>query len=268
MDSKRPLSSFRLLSFDIFGTLIDWETGVYEALKPLVQRLDDSNLLKTDRKKLGDLYSKHERAVQMSNPGLAYNLVTKAAYESLAREIQSLPTPEHLLEEESTAFGSSVSRWPPFPDTVAAMRRLKQKGYKLVPLSNVDRSSFSNTLAGPMAGLREGLAPDEPFFDAIYTAQDVGSYKPDLRNFEYLVSHVKSEFGIEAADILHVAQGLHHDHEPAKKMGLNSVWIARGSGSSSMGTDVSEYLEGGKVAFGWRFDDLAGLADAVEASPL
>ena len=143
MDCKRPLSTFRLLSFDIFGTLIDWETGIHEALEPLVQRLDDSNPLKTDRKKLGDLYGKHERAIQVDNPRLAYNLVVKEAYERLARETQSLPATEPLLDKESTAFGNSVGRWPPFPDTVAAMRRLKKKGYKLVPLSNVDREPQS-----------------------------------------------------------------------------------------------------------------------------
>ncbi|EEQ28653.1 hypothetical protein McanMca71_001267 [Microsporum canis] len=268
MDSSRPLSSFRLLSFDIYGTLIDWETGIQEALKPLSQRLDDANPLKADPKKLGDAYSRHERAVQVKNPGLAYSLVLKSAYESLARELRSLPASEQLLDEEATGFGNSVGRWPAFPDTVAAMRRLKQKGYKLVPLSNVDGESFSRTLAGPLAGMREGLREDEPFFDAVYTAQDIGSYKPDLRNFEYLVSHVRSGFGVEASDILHVAQSLHHDHVPAKEMGLNSVWIARGGGSSSMGTDVTEYLHRDKVAFGWRFSDLGGLADAVDSLPV
>ncbi|KAK2808143.1 hypothetical protein FQN49_008748 [Arthroderma sp. PD_2] len=257
MDSSRPLNSFRLLSFDIFGTLIDWKAGVFEALKPLSQRLDDSNPLKTDNSKLWATFSKHERAVKTKNPQLNYNLVLKSAYEDLARELESLPASERLLDEEGTEFGNSIGRWPAFPDTVAAMRRLKKKGYKLVPLSNVDRESFSGTLTGPLGGLNEGLGENERFFDAIYTAQDIGSYKPDLRNFEYLVSHVRSEFGVEQKDILHVAQSLYHDHEPAKKMGLNSVWIARGG-------DSIKQLDEGKVAFGWQFSDLCALADAVE----
>ncbi|KAF3480227.1 threonine synthase [Arthroderma uncinatum] len=259
MDNSRPLSSFRLLSFDIFGTLIDWKAGIHGALEPLIQRLDDSNPLKSDPKALGAEYDKHERAIQPKNPQLTYNLVLKSTYENLARELGAAPADEHVLDTEGTAFSKSIGHWPPFDDTVAAMRRLKKKGYKLVPLSNVDHESFSKTLAGPLGGLREGLGEGEPFFDAIYTAQDIGSYKPDLRNFEYLVSHVRSEFGVEPTDILHVAQSLHHDHEPAKKMGLHSVWIARGQG------DAAEYA--GKVAFGWRFSDLAALADAVEREP-
>ncbi|KAL1954343.1 hypothetical protein VTO42DRAFT_1370 [Malbranchea cinnamomea] len=272
--APRALSSFRLLSFDIYGTLIDWETGIQEALKPLAARLDASNPLKSDLLALGSAFNKHERATQTQNPKLTYDLVLKESYKALARELAALPdaTAENsdvdaLLDLEGTAFAESIARWPAFPDTVAAMRRLKQRGFKLVPLSNVDHASFRKSVYGPMRGLHEGMDPNKPFFDAVYTAQDIGSYKPDLRNFEYLLEHVKADFGVEKEEILHVAQSLFHDHEPAKKIGLQSVWIARGEGGvSGMGGDVEEYTggENPKVAFGWKFNNLAELADAID----
>ncbi|KAK2742713.1 hypothetical protein FQN57_005168 [Myotisia sp. PD_48] len=273
MAPSRSLKSFRLLSFDIYGTLIDWEAGILSSLQPLVDRLDDSHPLKSNLIALGAEFNKHEREIQGNTPGLSYNLVLKECYKRFAKAVGATPTSVHggtsseqLLEDEGTAFAENSGSWPAFTDTVAAMRRLKSKGYKLVPLSNIDRVSFSKTLNGPLAGLHDGMAADQPFFDAVYTAQDIGSYKPDLANFEYLISHVKVEFGVDKDDILHVAQSLHHDHEPAKKMGLHSAWIARGEGGvTGMGGDVAEYVgKTDKVAFGWKFDDLKALADAID----
>lgn len=272
MPPSRPLTSFRLLSFDIYGTLIDWESGLQAALTPLSSRLDPSHPLGSNPTAFGAAFNRHERAIQARNPEFTYDVVLKEAYKAFARELGALPAAsagkdvEALLDAEGDECGASIGRWPAFPDTVPAMRRLKEKGYKLVPLSNVDRASFSKTLSGPLGGLREGLGPDEPFFDAVYTAQDIGSYKPDLRNFEYLLRQVKSEFGVDKEDILQVAQSLFHDHEPAKKIGLQSVWIARGEGgATAMGGNVEEYLGGedAKVAFGWKFKDLGEFADAI-----
>ncbi|EFW23191.1 hypothetical protein D8B26_006700 [Coccidioides posadasii str. Silveira] len=267
MAADRPLTSFRLLSFDIYGTLVDWETGIHEALKPLVSRLPDNHPLRSDHLALGKAFGKHERGLQTTQPRLTYDHVLKTAYEQLAKELHVVPQgndAEHLLDEEACMFAASIATWPPFPDTVDAMRRLKKR-FKLVPVSNVDRASFEKTLHGPLDGVHRDLMAGGPFFDAIYTAQDIGSYKPDLRNFEYLISHVKEEFGVEKEDILHVAQSLHHDHEPAKKIGLSSAWIARGDGGQSgMGGEVKEYIQTGRVAFGWQFRSLAELADAVD----
>lgn len=271
MASNRPLASFRLLSFDIYGTLIDWETGIHEALRPLVARLPESHPFKSDVRALGNAFTKHERQIQTAQPQLTYDRVLKAAYEGLAQELNVLPKPaadkdtNQLLDAEGTSFAASIAVWPAFPDTVDAMRRLK-KHFRLVPVSNVDRASFDKTLRGPLSGVHGDLSESrQPFFDAIYTAQDIGSYKPDLRNFEYLIDHVKSEFGVGKDDVLHVAQSLYHDHEPAKKVGLNSVWISRGEGGESgMGGEVKEFVDTDKVAFGWKFDSLGELANAVE----
>ncbi len=115
---------------------------------------------------------------------------------------------------EDARFGASVGDWPAFPDTVAALRMLQQS-YRLVILSNVDRHSFHATQR------RLGVP-----FDAIYTAQDVGSYKPDPRNFAYLIDRLADD-GFQKSDVLHVAQSLFHDHAPANAVGLASAWIDR-----------------------------------------
>lgn len=295
-EERRPFSSFRLLSFDIYGTLIDWEAGIFDALEPLRTRLPESHALKSDRLGLGNLFNKHEKQIQAANPTLTYDGVLRDAYIALGQELNVLPASSSSaaaaatdldLNAEGTAFAASIARWPPFPDTVAAMRKLKRMGYKLVPLSNVDWTSFSKTLSGPLAGLKEPFSEEEeeeevasssatpgvpldPFFDAVYTAQDIGSYKPDLRNFEYLIEHVRQDFGVDKHEILHVAQSLFHDHEPAKKTGLTSVWIARGEkdGESGMGGKVDEFLNSGRVGFAWKFRSLGEFADAVEKERL
>lgn len=266
MSSPKPFSSFRLLSFDIYGTLIHWEKGIVAALSPIRARLPDSSPLRTDDLALASVFVKHELRLQSANPGVTYDQILRDAYVGVATELLSssvdsglLPS-EEILRAEGLALAESIAVWPPFPDTIAAMRKLKRLGFILVPLSNVDRVSFGKTLAGPLAGLQ----PPAPFFDAVYTAQDIGSYKPDLRNFEYLLSHAERDFGVQKDQILHVAQSLTHDHVPAKQMGLESVWIARGKdGVSGIGGDVRELA--GRTGFAWRFKDLGEFANAIEA---
>jgi 2-haloalkanoic acid dehalogenase type II len=266
--SQRSFSSFRVLSFDIYGTLVDWETGILEALRPLIARIPPTHSLKTDHHSLQLAFNKIERRVQSQQPDLVYTDVLACAYYGLAIEVlRHLLTTDDVavVREESVVFAKSIAHWPAFSDTVDAMRRLKQKGYKLVPVSNVDRASFQKTLSGPLSGLVDD-GDASSFFDAVYTAQDIGSYKPDSRNFDYLISHVKSDLGVSKEDILHVAQSLFHDHEPAKKAGLESVWIARGEGGvSGMGGDVDEFVKQGRVGFGWKFSTLGEFADAVES---
>jgi 2-haloacid dehalogenase len=119
-----------------------------------------------------------------------------------------------LPEDAHQRFGQSVPAWPAFADSAAALHYLK-KYYTLVILSNVDRASF--------AASNKRLMVE---FDAIYTAQDVGSYKPDPRNFTYMLEHLAAA-GIEPARILHTAQSLFHDHGPARRAGLATAWINR-----------------------------------------
>ena len=132
-----------------------------------------------------------------------------------------------------------------------ALQRL-QKHYKLVILSNVDHKSFSETLAGALAGVK---------FDAVYTAEQIGSYKPDLRNFEFLLSHVRDELGVHKNEILHTAEGLTADHVPAKQMGLKSAWIGRGKGGGP-GTALEAVKD--KVVFTWQFETMGDMAEAAD----
>ena len=134
--------------------------------------------------------------------------------------------------------------WPAFPDSPAALAYLKQH-YQLVILSNVDRAGFA------ASNQRLGVA-----FDAVYTAQDVGSYKPDPRNFEYLLVHL-AQRGVGKADILHTAQSLFHDHAPAKQFGLASAWIDRRADQQGLGGDDGP-ARGADYDF--RFPTLAAMA--------
>ncbi|TQB69384.1 hypothetical protein MPDQ_001923 [Monascus purpureus] len=163
-----------LLSFDVYGTLVDGETGIVEALQPFT------------REQLLTIYHELERDQQQKTPDMPYT-----------------------QQEESLQFGTSIAHWPAFPDTVDALKRLSEH-YRLVVLSNVDRESFAKTDAGSLQGFP---------FDLVITAQDVGSYKPDLRNFEYMLHAVRLAFdGISADQVLQTAQCQFHDHHPARKM--------------------------------------------------
>ena len=224
-------TEYKVLSFDIYGTLIDWERGLYEGLLPLLSKLPESdprhpsqNSPVPNKSAVLDVltsYTKLEAQIQIEHPTLPYPKVLEAIYKRLAEQL-SLPASEVEIKE----FGSSIGRWPAFPDTVAAMQVLGQH-YKLVVLSNVDKESFSRTLAGPLSGVK---------FDAIYTAEDIGSYKPDLKNFQYMVDNAGKSFDAKKEEVLKVAQSLYHDHIPAKKFGLRpSVWIKRGGDDAAMG---------------------------------
>jgi len=116
-------------------------------------------------------------------------------------------------------------------------------------LSNIDNGSIARTLAGPLKGVE---------FDAVYTAQNIGSYKPDLKNFEYLIGGVGKELGVEKAQILHTAQSLTHDCVPAKTMGVKSTWIDRD------GMEEQRQKLKDKVNFTWRFGTMGEMAEAVE----
>ncbi|KAK2067801.1 hypothetical protein P8C59_001508 [Phyllachora maydis] len=251
MPSSRPLTSFSCLTFDCYGTLVDWEGGIFTSLAPLLDQLSNSHPLRGDRPAILQAFVRHEQAAQAADPKALYSRILATAYDRLAAEL-GLPPPS---EGEKAAFGTAVRDWPAFPDTVPALHRL-QKHYKLVILSNVDRESCSRTLATPLAGVE---------FDAIYTAEDIGSYKPDLRNFDYLVAHCEQELGVKKDEILHTAQSLLHDHVPAKKKGLVSAWIERGAGEAIpnvMGGKLEDFRT--KVDVTWHFKTLGEMADAVD----
>jgi 2-haloacid dehalogenase len=232
------LSNFRALTFDCYGTLIDWESGIWAALQPLLQANDH----KVSRETALALFGRIEPEQEHETPDLVYRELLTRVHAKMASawEIRSTAA----LDQ---AFGVSVPNWPAFADTVAALAYLKQH-YKLVILSNVDRQNFAGT------NKKLGVT-----FDAICTAEDVGSYKPDPRNFAYLLRET-AKLGLAKADILHTAQSLYHDHVPAEALGIARCWINRRSdtGTGSGATKAVAKLP----SLQFQFPTLGAMAEA------
>lgn len=242
-DDPAKLTDFKLLSFDVYSTLIDEKAGMFAGLQPLLTRLPKPNPYINDLKFTLEKFQKFERELQTTRPTLRFNELLPLAYISFAESL-SLPSPS---ASEAAHFGSLIGSWSAFPDTVPALQALK-KHYKLVILSNIDNDSIKRTVEGPLSGVD---------FDLILTAQDIGSYKPDLRNFKYLLEKVK-ELGVEKGEVLHTAQALVHDHAPAKIMEMHSAWIDREEQE-----DLLKEL-GDKVSFTWKYKTMGEMAEAVE----
>jgi 2-haloalkanoic acid dehalogenase type II len=234
------LSDFSVLTFDCYGTLIDWETGISEALAPWLVRAGVS----LGRDQVLEAFAELEAAQQAVTPAMRYPELLAEVHRGLAERFGITPNPE-----AAERFGASVGNWPAFPDSAEALGYLKQH-YQLVILSNVDRASFARS------NERLGVG-----FDAIYTAEDIGSYKPDPRNFDYLLGHL-AEQGVGKEQILHTAESLHHDHIPAKRIGLATCWIHRRAGKQGHGATRVPDTE---VRPDFRFESLAAMADARRA---
>lgn len=228
------VSQFRARSFDCYGTLVDWETGIWGALAPLRQRCSEP----VDRAAALAAFARHESAFQAAAPTAGYPDALAAVHCKIAEDWR-LPVDPAL----DAVFGQSLRNWPPFPDSEEALRCLRQH-FRLIILSNVDRAGF--TTSARQLGIE---------FDAIYTAEDIKSYKPDPRNFRYLKEHCGQDFGIAAEEILHVAQSLFHDHVPARQEGLATAWIDRQQGQPGATQPVTTRPD---VTF--MFPDLAALA--------
>ena len=185
------LSDFKVLSFDCYGTLIDWESGMLASLEGL------TNPLGLTRNEILQAHATHEAAQQAQTPTKRYSDVLATVYKRLA-EHWGVPA----SHEDCVAYGRSIGDWPAFSDTVEALRYLK-RFYKLVILSNVDNASFEGSK------LRLGVT-----FDAVVTAEDAGSYKPDRRNFDYMLERLQGGLA-DKPDILHTAESLFHDHVTA-----------------------------------------------------
>ena len=231
------LTDFRALTFDCYGTLIDWESGIYTALQSLLER----GAVTADRESVLATFAQHESAQQRETPDMIYAQLLAAVHRRLAQAWKIAAS-----EADHVRFGASVGDWPAFPDSAAALQYLKRH-YKLVILSNVDRESF-----------KASNARLQVEFDAIYTAQDIGSYKPDLANFRFMLDRL-GKLGIARGDILHTAQSLFHDHAPAKSVGLASAWIDRrhervGWGATMPPPDGASYE--------FRFASLAQMVEA------
>ncbi len=214
----------RTLTFDCYGTLIDWDAGLHNTFRAMF-----GDVAVVRRAELFDAYVQVEAEVE-ADAYRSYRDVLTLTLERLAKRLQ-LP----LSTERRGALAEMLPNWRPFPDTNAALVRLKER-FRLGVLSNVDRDLFAETATHfPVA------------FDFVITAQDVGSYKPSLNHFQKCIA----EQG-PPNSILHVAQSLYHDGQAARDVGLAFVWINRYRQTND--TMVRPLAE---------FSDLASFAEAV-----
>jgi 2-haloacid dehalogenase len=235
------LTDFKVLTFDCYGTLIDWETGILAALQPLLARAPGAPGPQQALEDFGELESRQEAAT----PTLPYSALLVLVHAQLAERWGVAPD-----AAADRAFGASVPEWPAFIDSPASLQYLK-KYFQLVILSNVDRDSF--------AGSNRRLQVE---FDAILTAQDIGSYKPSLANFRFMLDRM-GERGFAKGEILHTAQSLFHDHVPAKEMGLATAWIDRRHGTEGWGATPKPPKE---AVPDFRFTSLTDLVKAHQAA--
>ena len=202
-------ASFEVLTFDCYGTLIDWEAGIAAGLGAVTRAhgvdVGDEELLST--------YARHEADLE-TGPYLRYREVLARACRGVCADLGVEPSDEGVA-----TFAGSVGEWPAFPDSAAALAGL-QRRFKLAVITNCDDDLFA------ASNVRLGVT-----LDYVITAQQAGSYKPSHRNFELAFERI----GRPRERILHVAQSLFHDHVPAKELGLTSVWINRRAGREGSG---------------------------------
>jgi 2-haloacid dehalogenase len=200
---------FDVLTFDCYGTLIDWERGILAALRaPLAAH----GIAAADEDVLG-AFARHEAEVE-AGPYRPYREVLGAVLEAMLGHFGAEPS-----AEERAAFGGSVADWPAFADSPTALAKLHER-FKLAVITNCDDDLFAASEA------KLGLT-----FDWVVTAQQAKRYKPNPRGFELMFERV----GLPPARILHVAQSLYHDHVPAKRLGLSTVWVDRRAGRPGFG---------------------------------
>ena len=202
------------LSFDCYGTLIDWESGILGYLRPLLRSkgcdASDSQIL--------NLYSEFEPSEQ-SGTYRSYREVLAEVMRRYATELKF-----EVSTAEAAGLADSIADWKPFPDTVSGLRKLKSQ-YKLAILSNIDDDLFALTATHL-----------EVPFDLVVTAQQVRSYKPSRRNFETLLDRI----GTSRDRLVHAAESLYHDVAPARELGIATVWVNRRQGKAAAATRLTD----------------------------
>jgi 2-haloacid dehalogenase len=232
---------FEALTFDCYGTLIDWESG----LLPILERWAEGSSVKARGDTLLEAFAKAEMRTEAENPSMLYPDILRIVVRRIAENFGAAPD-----DATASELAQSVGNWPAFPDSADALRSLKRH-YKLAILSNVDRASFARS--------NQRLAID---FDVIVTAQDVGSYKPNTRNFETVLGRLAT-LGLIKDRVLHVAESLYHDHVPAKKIGLASVWIHRRHAKTGHGATMPPNTS---VVPDAKYPSMRAFTEAVESA--
>jgi len=204
---------FQVLTFDCYGTMIDWESGIFSALRPLLaahgKTVSDSRIL--------EIYSELE-PVQQQGRFRPYRQVLETVARGFGEKLGFV-----CSDEQARSLPDSLPNWKPFPDTVPALKRLKTR-FKLAVISNVDDDLFA-------ASARQL----EVAFDHVITAQQAQAYKPSLKIFRLAMERI----GMPSQNILHVGQSIYHDVIPAKAMGLSTAWMKRASPRPGAGATVA-----------------------------
>lgn len=234
------LTEFKALTFDCYGTLIDWESGMIAGLKPLLDQLQHD----LSRNDILEAHARHESHQQHLTPTKKYAELLAVVYKRLAEEWRI-----NVSWDDCLAYGHSIKNWPVFSDSVEALRYLKQH-FRLYILSNVDNASFVHSER--KLGVK---------FDGILTAEDIGSYKPNARNFEYLLD-VLAGHGIKRSEILHTAESMFHDHAPANAVSLASCHIYRRSQQAGFGATMTPKE---MPRYDFRFNSMQDLVAAHKA---
>jgi 2-haloacid dehalogenase len=202
-------SRFSTISFDCYGTLIDWESGILPVLRGILanhgQSMPDCNIL--------ELYGEFEAQAE-SGPYQSYKDVLQSVVRAFAKRFHF-----EVSSAEISSLHESVRAWPPFPDTVAALRKL-QKRYRLVIISNIDDDLFAET--------RKLLGVE---FDGVITAEQARSYKPSINNFQMALRTL----ALAPDRLLHAAQSIYHDVVPARSLCISTVWVNRKSARPGIG---------------------------------
>jgi 2-haloacid dehalogenase len=195
---------FSVITFDCYGTLINWEVGILGVLRPLIKRygrnLSDAGIL--------ELYSSFEPQIQSSGY-MPYRQVLAEVVKRFGAKLVFTPT-----QQEIDRLAESIQDWPPFPDTTAGLKKLKTK-YKLAIISNIDDDLLAHSLR--LMGVP---------FDFLITAQQAKSYKPSHNNFNLALKKI----GLPKEQVLHAAESLYHDVSPANELGIANVWVNRRGG--------------------------------------
>ena len=235
------LADYEALSFDCYGTLIDWEAGISSVLalwaRDAGRDLTDEELLVA--------YANHEQRVERENPTALYPTILAESFRRIGASLGA-----GVSDEWAEKLGASVPSWPAFPDSAEALASLAED-YKLIIVSNVHREGFAGS--NPRLGVT---------FDKIITAEDVGAYKPAPNHFEALDAAL-AELGVPRERLLHVAQSLRHDHVPAKWYGLASVWLNRRHDRPGWGATPEPTEE---FSYAMEFPSMAAFAAAARES--
>lgn len=286
------LTEHRALVFDVYGTLVDWESAIHDTFVPVFPDLA--------RKEILVHYAAVEGNLQIQFKSTPYSQILELAYRQLTTPsgvtTVSVTEGESVKDEDMTTispspsddarrFGRSIIDWKPFPDTIDALHRLK-KYFALVVLSNVDDRSFAGThekLCTPdyPGSAYRTVTPHSPF-SLILTAQQVGAYKPNPLMLESALKQLSANpdpslpsnpsVRVDASGVLIVANSIRHDIIPAMQRKLHSVWISRHgvnfigdeSGIAVHHSDREGATADDEQPYTWRYETLGRMADAVE----